>query len=377
MVIRMRRANFSKLLMGVCVCLLCCGFMAGCGGGNGTAGGSQEITNQEVMNISGNAVYMSDYYMYLMQYFYNYNMTPEQLTEENVNALMAAATNDLKAEMVRRNLVNEAGLGANETQLSTIETMVTAFRGTFGDEFLNSYGVDETAIRDMVARQLDTYLITEKAAEDLRAEYTAQYEEQYKEYQFRDMYYAFFPNIRMEYDENGDLIVDDAGNPIPLTEEEMAQQLALAEEFRERAAEGLSSGDASASMELLVAEYDIGAYSGEQRYVNGLYDEELSRMVESLSEGEISEVISTGTGYMIVRMDNVNNTEYKAQMIAQLAAQSAEANKDALVQSWIAAAGVGEIQPNQELLNTIDVTALCKDMIDHGIWFDQSNLNAQ
>lgn len=368
----MKKGVFRKLLMQVCICLLCCSFAVGCGKGENIAD-----VSREVMNISGNAVYMSDYYMYLMQYFYNYNVTPDQLTEENIDALLATATNDLKAEMVRRNLVEEAGLEANDAQLGTIETMVTAFRGTFNDDLLSDYGVDETSIRNMISRQLDTYLITEKAAEDLRAEFTAQYEEQYKDYQFRDMYYVLFPNINLEYNENGELIVDDVGNPIPLTEEEKEEQMALAEEFRERAIEGVSSGDAAASMEMLAVEYGIEPYSGEQYYVNGLYDEELSRIVESLSDGQISEVISTDSGYMIVRMDNSNDTEYKEQMITQLAAQSAEEHKEALVQSWIDAAGVGDIQPNQELLDMIDVAALCEKMIERGIWFDQNNLNAQ
>lgn len=368
----MKKGVFGKLLMQVCIFLLCCSFAAGCG-----KDGEIADVSQEVMNISGNAVYMSDYYMYLIQYLYNYNVTPDQLTEENIDALLATATNDLKAEMVRRSLVEEAGLEANEAQLGTIETMVTAFRGTFYDDFLSDYGVDETSIRNMISRQLDTYLIMEKAAEDLRAEFEVQYEEQYKDYQFRDMYYVLFPNIHLDYNENGELITDDAGNPIPLTEEEKEEQMALAEEFRERAVEGLSSGDASATMEMLAVEYEIEAYSGEQRYVNGLYDEELSQMVESLSDGEISDVISTDSGYMIVRMDNSNDTEYKEQMITQLAAQSAEERKDALVQSWIDAAGVGDIQPNQELLDTIDVVTLCEKMIERDIWFDQNNLNAQ
>lgn len=368
----MKKGVFSKILVQVCICLLGFSFIAGCGKEENVPD-----TSQEVMNISGNAVYLSDYYMYLIQYFYNYNVTPDQLTEENINTLLATATNDLKAEMVRRNLVEEAGLEANDAQLGTIETMVTAFRGTFDEDLLNGYGIDEASIRNMISRQLDTYLITEKAAEDLRTEFEAQYEEQYKDYQFRSMYYVLFPNIHLESDENGELITDDAGNPIPLTEEEKEEQMALVEEFRERAIEGLSSGDAAASMEMLAVEYGIEPYSGEQYYVNGLYDEELSRMVESLSDGEISEVISTDSGYMIVRMDNSNDTEYKEQMITQLAAQSAEEHKETLVQSWIDAAGVGDIQPNQELLDTIDAVALCGEMIERGIWFDQNNLNAQ
>ena len=378
----MRKIMLQISVAGIIICLICVG-LSGCGmAGNsvsqGDAGTNTAAENSpEVLNVFGNAITVADYNLYIIQYFYNYGITPDRLDEAGVNMIMDSATDNLKAEMVRKRLVEEAGLTASEAQLTTIELMVDAFYGTFGEEFLSSYGINEADVRAMVERQLDIYLLTEKAEEELFSEYMDQYEEEYEEYQFRDMYYVLFPSIRLGYDENGELIVDDAGNPIPLTEEEMAEQRALVEEFRERAVEGLSSGDASASMEILAAEYGVEPYSNKQYYVNGLYDDELSQMVESLSNGEISEVTLTDVGYMIVRMDNSNDTEYKEQMITQLAAQSAEENKDARVQSWVDAAGAGDIQPDQELLNTIDVMALCEDMIERGIWFDQNNLNVQ
>lgn len=378
----MRKIMLQISVAGIIICFICVGLsgcsMAGNSVSQGDAGTNAAAENStEVLNVFGNAITVADYNLYIIQYFYNYGITPDRLDEAGINMIIDSATDDLKAEMVWKRLVEEAGLTASESQLTTIELMVSAFYGTFGEEFLSNYGINEADVRAMVERQLDIYLLTEKAEEELFSEYLDQYEEEYVEYQFRDMYYVLFPSIRLEYDENGKLIVDDAGNPIPLTEEEMAEQRALAEEFRERAVEGLSSGDASASMEILAAEYGVAPYSNKQYYVNGLYDEELSRMVESLSDGEISEVTLTDAGYMIVRMDNSNDTEYKEQMITQLAAQSAEENKDARVQSWVDAAGVGDIQPDQELLNTIDVMALCEEMIARGIWFDQNNLYGQ
>lgn len=378
----MRKIMLQISVAGIIICLICVGLsgcsMAGNSVSQGDAGTNAGAENSsEVLNVFGNAITVADYNLYIIQYFYNYGITPDRLDEAGINMIMDSATDNLRAEMVRKRLVEEVGLTASESQLTTIELMVSAFYGTFGEEFLSSYGINEADVRAMVERQLDFYLLTEKAEEELFSEYLDQYEEKYAEYQFRDMYYVLFPSIRLGYDENGELIVDDSGNPIPLTEEEMAEQRALAEEFRERAVEGLSSGDASASMEILAAEYGVAPYSNKQYYVNGLYDDELSQMVESLSNGEISEVTLTDAGYMIVRMDNSNDTGYKEQMITQLAAQSAEANKDARVQSWVDAAGVGDIQPDQELLNTIDVMALCEDMIERGIWFDQNSLNIQ
>ncbi len=327
------------------------------------------------MSISGCSVTEADYYLYLIQYIYNYGVIPEQLTEKNIALLMQTATNDLKIEFLQSQMAKEAGFTVPDEQVETMDLMMTAFYATFGEDFLVNYGIDETAVRNMIERQLYVYLLTDKATNDLITEFTMEYEEKYADYQFHNMYYVVFPNFQV--DDEGQTILDDEGNSIPLSEEEMAEQLALAEEFRERAVNGTVSADESATMEILAQEYGVAPFSGVQINVNGVYTEELNKVVASLSNGDISEVILTDAGFMIVRMDNSNDTELMAQMIADFAEESATDYLPYRQQIWIEESGIESIEPNQDLLGTIDVLALCNDMAARGIRFDQSSLNLQ
>lgn len=323
----------------------------------------------EVMNVSGNSVCVSDYYLYLIQYIYNYGIKPEQMDELTVNRIMTAASSDLKTEFIQNNMALAEGLSASDEYAETIESMITAFYGTFGEEFLNSYGIDETRVRDMIERQLNGYLLTNKATEDLVVEFKEEYEEMYSEYQFHRMYYALFPTV--QYDSDGQMMVDESGNIISLPEEETEKQLVLAEEFRMRALEGLETGDADATMEALAEEYNIADYSGVQRNVNGSYSDELNQLVEGLSDGEISEVISTDVGYMIVRMDESNDTEFMDQMLTDFANQSAADYIQVEQQRWLVEAGADAIQPDMDIVAGIDVYGLCNEMNERGIAFEQ------
>lgn len=371
-----KRLDF--IVFGLIICLICGGIMNGCSQSENLTGNDGEVNDNkspEVMSISGCSVTEADYYLYLIQYIYNYGVIPEQLTEKNIALLMQTATNDLKIEFLQSQMAKEAGFTVPDEQVETMDLMMTAFYATFGEDFLVNYGIDETAVRNMIERQLYVYLLTDKATNDLITEFTMEYEEKYADYQFHNMYYVVFPNFQV--DDEGQTILDDEGNSIPLSEEEMAEQLALAEEFRERAVNGTVSADESATMEILAQEYGVAPFSGVQINVNGVYTEELNKVVASLSNGDISEVILTDAGYMIVRMDNSNDTELMAQMIADFAEESATDYLPYRQQIWIEESGIESIEPNQDLLGTIDVLALCNDMAARGIRFDQSSLNLQ
>lgn len=374
----MIKKRIDFMTFGLIICLICSVIMSGCGqteNPTGTGNGVSENKSPEVMSVSGCSVTEADYYLYLIQYIYNYNVIPEQLTENNIELLMQTATNDLKIEFLQSQMAKEAGLILSDEQMETMNLMMTAFYATFGEEFLTGYGIDETAVRNMIERQLYVYLLTDQTTNDLITEYTREYEEEYADYHFHNMFYVVFPNFQV--DDEGQTILDDEGNSIPLTEEEMAEQMALAEEFRERAVNGAVSADESATMEILAQEYGVAPFSGVQVNVNGAYTEELNQLVASLSNGDISEVILTDVGYMIVRMDNSDDTELMAQMIADFAKDSAKEYLPYRQQSWLEESGIRSIEPNQELLGSIDIPALCNDMIARGIRFDQSSLNLQ
>lgn len=333
--------------------------------GNAAASVNQEIASTQLMKIEDYTIYMPDLYLYLIQYIYNNGVRAEQLDDATKASIINSAINQMKLETVEYLLALQSDITLTEEQEQMVTDTASRFYNTFGAEFLASYGIDEECVYHLFERQLYISGITNKAMQDMTADYLEQYGEEYADLQFHSVYYALFPSI--QYDGEGNIVQDVSGNAIPLTEEEMAEQLALAEEFRQRAVEGQASGDAAATMEMLVEEYGIGYCSGIERNYTGAYVQELNDVISGLKEGDISDVVTTDAGYMIVRMDNTNDEDYKEYMISFLAQQSANNLLPTMQDSWMTQSGAASIQPDSTALALVDLTALCTDMNEKGL----------
>ncbi|MBP3468367.1 MAG: peptidylprolyl isomerase, partial [Lachnospiraceae bacterium] len=328
----MKRTIFNKVSRIVSLTLVCGMLLTACNTADGQnvsgnqSGGAvaveanQEIASTQLMTIEDYTIYMPDLYLYLIQYIYNNGVKADQLDDMTKASIINSAINQMKLETVEYLLALQSDITLTEEQEQMITDTSSRFYNTFGAEFLAAYGIDEECVYRLFERQLYISGITNKAMQDMTADYLEQYQEEYADLQFHSVYYALFPSI--QYDEEGNIVKDDDGNAIPLTEEEMEAQLALAEEFHQRAVEGQASGDAAATMEMLVAEYGIGYCSGIERNYTGAYVQELNDVISGLKEGDISDVVKTDAGYMIVRMDNTNDEDYKEYMISFLAQQS-------------------------------------------------------
>lgn len=377
MVIFMKRTIFNKVSRIVSLTLVCGMLLTACNTADGQnvsgnqSGGSvaveanQEIASTQLMTIEDYTIYMPDLYLYLIQYIYNNGVKADQLDDMTKASIINSAINQMKLETVEYLLALQSDITLTEEQEQMITDTSSRFYNTFGAEFLATYGIDEECVYRLFERQLYISGITNKAMQDMTADYLEQYQEEYADLQFHSVYYALFPSI--QYDEEGNIVKDDDGNAIPLTEEEMEAQLALAEEFHQRAVEGQASGDAAATMEMLVAEYGIGYCSGIERNYTGAYVQELNDVISGLKEGDISDVVKTDAGYMIVRMDNTNDEDYKEYMISFLAQQSANNLLPTMQDSWMTQSGAASIQPDSTALASVDLTTLCTSMNEKGL----------
>lgn len=314
--------------------------------------------NAEVMTIGEYVVHMDDVYMYVIQYLYNNSIKADQLTSENANAIVNGAIEQMKLELVEYQLALQSDITLTEEQKVQIQNGADMMYNYFGAEFLAKYGITEEYVYNLFERQMYISCITNKAVQDLGNDYIAQLEEDYKDMVFHTVYYALFPSVK--YDSEGNVMTDDDGNPILLSEEEMAEQMELAEAFRAEAVAG------EKTMEELVEEYGISDFSGIERNYQGVYTEELNRLIESLSVGDISEVVATDSGYMIVRMDNDNDTDYKEYLISYVARQNADRLFPTLQENWVIQSGTANLTGDSTLLSTIDVISLCREMNEKG-----------
>ncbi len=352
---------FSKKMVAVVLCmqlLLAC-VLTGCSGEKVSV---EEGKSTVVLSIEDYDVTLSETYLYLIQYCYNNSLDAADVTEIAEAGIIDTTMKQLKLEVVEYLLAVETGIEPSEEKMAEAKVSAENFYNYFGADFLGTYGIDQACVEDLFVRQAYINTMTDKAVSDLSEEYLAQFEKDYADLKFHTVYYALFPSV--EYDAEGNAMKDDAGNAVPLSEDVMKEQLAKAEELRSRALAG-------ESMEDLVTEYGIAHCSGIERNYEGAYAGELNTVVAGLATGDISEVVKTDAGYMVVRMDNPDDLEYKDYMIRYLAYQNANQLLPTMQESWMTQSGAGNIMPDQTVLEQVDVAAICKDMTRRNLSIDQ------
>lgn len=328
-------------------------------------GSSNKITiedgkNTVVMTIEDYDVTLSEYNLFLLQYITMQNLDPDKITEEKLSSIQDEVSYEIKLEIVEYLLAkNVEKLELSDEEKQGIENNTTNYIEKFGEDFLNDYGIDKEAVNQLFTEQAYITALTNKAKEDLANDKYEESAEEFKDIKFHTVYYALFPSI--EYDEDNNPVVDDNGENVLLSEDKLKEQKKKAEELQKRA----SSGE---KLEDLIEEYGIGAYSGEERSYEGAYIDELNKVLEGMEKDDISDVVETDAGYMVVRMDNPNDEDYKEYALRYAAVQYANQTITTLQQNWLSASGCLEVEPDKEALKKVDVKSICKQLQDKGIY---------
>ncbi|MGN0437016.1 MAG: peptidylprolyl isomerase [Lachnospiraceae bacterium] len=313
-----------------------------------------------VMTIGDHDVTLSEYNLFAMQYITMQALNPEDITDEKIESMKADITAEVKLEIVEYLLAQKTdGLTLTDEEKANIKTNTDNYMEKFGADFLAQYGIDEEAVTQLFTEQAYISALTAKAKQDLADDAYEENVEKFKGIDFHSVYYALFPSI--EYDENGNPVVDSAGNTTDLSDDKMKEQKKNAEALQKRAAAG-------EKLEDLIEEYGIAASSGEERNYQGAYEDKLNKVLENMKEGDISEVIETDAGYMIVRMDNPKDEDYKDYALHYAALQTANSMIPTLQQNWLSASGYSEVEANESALKKVDFKDMCKKMKANGLY---------
>lgn len=360
---------YQYFIITLSISTLVMGLLTGCASGSG----SDSISDSEsgtvisekadgstvVMTIEDHQVTLSEVYLFLIQYCYNSSQSSALVDETTGAAIINSTIDEIKLETVEYLLALNMEVKLSVEELEQAQLIADTFYQYFGESFLSRYGIDYEQVKELFVRQAYINGLGNKAREELAEEYKAQYEKDFEDRIFHSVYYVLFPSI--QYDEAGNPVMDEEGGYALLSEEELAIQRAKAEELREKVLAGTD-------METLAEEYGIAAYSGIERNYDGAYEQSLNDAIAGMEKGDISEVIETEAGYMVVRMDNNNDEDYKEYLISYMAAQSANSLFPSMQENWITQSGVESIVPDEAVLSGIDVSVLCKDMEESGLY---------
>lgn len=319
----------------------------------------EQAKTTEALKVGDISVSVGMYYLFLIQYVYNNALQSSAVTDEVKASAVDATVAEIQLEMVEYQLAQVTeGVEVSAEKMAEVETSVDSFIKAFGLEFLNCYGITEEMVTDLFTKQAYINAMTDKAIQDLAEEYYDQYAEDYEDMVFQSMYYILFPSV--QYDAEGNVVTDAEGNAVTLSDTEMAAQLSKAQEALSRA----QSGE---KLEDLAKAYGVEHCSGTERNYKGAYSAEINAAVENMKDGEISGIVTTGAGYMIVRMDSAEDDDYKEYVLHYMAVQDANKLLPTLQSNWMSASGVSTNDLNVDVIGKTDLKLLCQIMEAYGI----------
>lgn len=345
---------------GALMFLLLAALLMGCaGGGKGTVS-VEEAKDTVIMTLGDYDVTLAEFHLYLIQYLYMQQKDSGSMTEEEYNSVIETVLSEMRLELVQYLVAQETeDLVVSQEDLDSVAGSTDNYLKLLGEDFLLEYGIDRTCVEQLFTEQVYINALTQKAKEDLAQSYYDQYLEEYKDKTFHSLYYALFPSI--EYDAEGKPVTDSNGEYISLTEDVMKEQYEKAKELQARAVAG-------ESLEDLIEEYGITASSGAEHDYAGAYGEELNQVIEGMKAGELSEVIETEAGYMVMRMDNPDDVDYKEYAIHYAAEQTAGEQFPQMQQYWLNTSGYANAGADKERLAKLDLKVLCEKMQKNGLY---------
>lgn len=324
----------------------------------------EDAKNAVVMTIETYEVTQQDIYLYALQYFFNNGTLAANVNNDNLDVLVNALMDEIKLEVVQQEIAKVTdGIELSDDEVESYKDTANSFINYFGEDFLNKYGIDRAAVENLFEREALVNKLKDKAIADAEADYLEQYNKQFKDTDFFSAYYVLFPSIKYE---NGEAVKDKDGNYVSLSSDEMEEIKKKAEELREEALAKQKDGDPTGGMEALAAKYGVSSSSGNEYGYVGRYSKEIDDVVAALEDDEISEIVETEAGYMIIHMNKKKDDDFKSYSIQSMASQSAQNMFTNLQTNWLSGSGVQNLPVNQDALTGLKLHELCEDMNKHG-----------
>lgn len=353
-----RKTKYNKKI--IAVLLLGCVVIAGCMGCGKKTVSVEDGKKTVVMKLNDYEVTLSEYNLFAIQYMMMQGMNPDDITSDKIDSMKTEIASEIKLEIVEYLLAQQTdGVEVSDDAKAEITTNTDNYIDKLGEDFLSQYGIDKDAVTQLFTEQAYIQALTDKAKQDLADDAYKDNAEKFKDTDFHTVYYALFPSI--QYDKDGNAVTDDNGESVSLSEDELKKQKQKAEELQKRAAKG-------EKLEDLIEEYGISAYSGEERNYQGAYEDKLNQVVDNMEKGDISDVVETDAGYMVVRMDNPKDDDYKEYALHYAAMQTANSMITTLQQNWVAASGCKDVEPDEDAIKSVDFKGMCQKMKDNGVY---------
>lgn len=197
---------------------------------------------------------------------------------------------------VKAKVAEMRGISLSEKEIRSVKNDAVSYMNKIDGRLLKKLGITQDLIVRVYKERYLAHLVDETVTKDIEIE----------KQRFCSIYMLLFPKVKT--DENGDYLTkEDDDMPIMLSDEEIAQKKAEADEAYKELKDG-------ANIEEIAEKYGISAVSGEENNLADSFGEPFSEYAMTLKKDEISPVLETASCYAIVKMLNENNEKIADQV---------------------------------------------------------------
>lgn len=319
---------------------------------------AKDSSGVEVIKIGDTNVTLDYIYLYTIQYIYTYPADADTIAadmDNYKNQILA----QIRSDEIQYQVAKEKGIQLTEEEKAEMEQVVDKYYDTFTEKLLNTYGITKDAVSELFKKQRYLTKLNDTTTVELEEKHKKEMAEEVKDKDFYELYYLLFPTV--EYDEENIPKTNDKGANIPLKAEEKEAQKKLAEEAMEK----LKAGE---NPEQLAKDYKISDYSDTIRAFKGAYDEGLENLIANLKDGDVSEIYEDDLGYMVVKMIQTKDDEYKEYYAETYAAQKASEEIEQEKAEWLNSIQVDiEKDLDAEVWDSLDISTVAEKMMKLGI----------
>lgn len=289
-------AVILMIIMSISICLTGCGADADSGSYTQAVANGKDPSKVLVLSVGEDDVYLNEVNYYALSLLEGMGVPEGTDMTQYYSDAYPTWDDAFKAQLllqIRQSKILylkavEEGITLTAEEEQEMDALVDEFIAGYDAEVLKNYGLDKEVLTKIYTQIGMIRKLEQTIEEDFNSE-TAK------------VSYGTIENVvflTAKLDENGNAIVGDDGNYEKVSAAEQEKQKELAEEALAR----LKAGEA---VEDLIEEYGISDTSGTVHATTDSLTE-----VYHLENGEISDVLETDFGYVIVKMIALEDTEY-------------------------------------------------------------------
>lgn len=223
----------------------------------------------------------------------------------------------------------KAGMDFTADDEATRDKLIGNFTNYVPKEVRDKYGISDDLIKSVFQDTSIMNKLENDTRNEIGKQLTADAKEKYKDYNFQRIYYLTFPKVKA--DDEGNPLVGDDGNYVPLDDAELAAKKADAE----KAVKEINDG---ADAKEIAKKYGVDTYSEEASSYVGAYSEDMNDIMDKLTAGMCTEVFDSTTSYYAIAVLSDHDSELLDSFAANQALSTVDAELAAKVAEWKAEA---------------------------------------